>query len=180
MQAWFPLRVVGQFASGESLLSDNAIIAETDLLVLDNLLNGISGEDVYRELRDLGWDGVAIVLTVVADEDLHRRLAAMGVFRVVLKSDSTEQIKQAILDAVPALKSMKAKVESTIERITPREMEFLRYICNEQEYTYDQIAGFMDVHVRTVDGFRKSLFHKLSVRSKTGLVMFAMRNGLNG
>lgn len=180
MQAWFPLRVVGQFASGESLLSDNAIIAETDLLVLDNLLNGISGEDVYRELRDLGWDGVAIVLTVVADEDLHRRLAAMGVFRVVLKSDSTEQIKQAILDAVPALKSMKAKVESTIERITPREMEFLRYICNEQEYTYDQIAGFMDVHVRTVDGFRKSLFQKLSVKSKTGLVMFAMRNGLNG
>jgi len=180
MQAWFPLRVVGQFASGESLLSDNAIIAETDLLILDNLLNGISGEDVYRELRDLGWDGVAIVLTVVADEDLHRRLTAMGVFRVVLKSDSTEQIKQAILDAVPALKSMKAKVESTIERITPREMEFLRYICNEQEYTYDQIADFMDVHVRTVDGFRKSLFHKLSVRSKTGLVMFAMRNGLNG
>jgi DNA-binding NarL/FixJ family response regulator len=180
MQAWFPLRVVGQFASGESLLSDNAIIAETDLLILDNLLNGISGEDVYRELRDLGWDGVAIVLTVVADEDLHRRLTAMGVFRVVLKSDSTEQIKQAILDAVPALKSMKAKVESTIERITPREMEFLRHICNEQEYTYDQIADFMDVHVRTVDGFRKSLFHKLSVRSKTGLVMFAIRNRLNG
>jgi DNA-binding NarL/FixJ family response regulator len=179
IQAWFPLRVVGQFASGESLLSDNAIIAETDLLILDNLLNGISGEDVYRELRELGWDGVAIMLTVVADEDLHRRLTAMGVFRIILKSDSTEQIKQAILDAVPELKSMKAQVESVIERISPREMQFLRYICNEQEYTYDQIAGFMDVHVRTVDGFRKSLFHKLNVKSKTGLVMFAIRHGLN-
>jgi DNA-binding NarL/FixJ family response regulator len=179
IQAWFPLRVVGQFASGEALLSDNAIIAETDLLILDNLLNGISGEDTYRELRDRGWDGVAIVLTVVADEDLHRRLTEMGVFRIVLKSDSTEQIKQAMLDAVPALKSMKAQVESVIERISPREMEFLRHICNEQEYTYDQIAAFMDVHVRTVDGFRKSLFQKLNVKSKTGLVMFAMRNGLN-
>jgi two-component system invasion response regulator UvrY len=35
----------------------------------------------------------------------------------------------------------------------------------------------MRVHVRTVDGFRKSLFQKLNIRSKTGLVMLAIRSG---
>ena len=60
--------------------------------------------------------------------------------------------------------------------ITAREMVFLRYLCNEEEYTYDQIADLMKIHVRTVDGFRKSLFQKLNVRSKTGLVMLAIRN----
>jgi DNA-binding NarL/FixJ family response regulator len=179
IQTWFPLRIVGQFASGESLLNDDAIIAEADLVILDNLLQGISGEETYQLLLERGWKGVAIVLTVVADEALHRDLISKGVFRVIHKSDSTERLKQAIAEAVPALISMKADVDSLIRRITPREMEFLRYICNDNEYTYDQIAHFMNVHVRTIDGFRKSLFQKLSIKSKTGLVMFAIRNGLN-
>jgi DNA-binding CsgD family transcriptional regulator len=99
---------------------------------------------------------------------------------VIQKSDSTESLKQAIADAVPALLQLKSDMDVLINRITPREMEFLRFICNDNEYTYDQIAHFMNVHVRTIDGFRKSLFQKLSVKSKTGLVIFAMRNGLNG
>ena len=180
IQTWFPLRVIGQFASGEALLNDTAIIAEADLVLIDNLLVGISGEETYKQLQETGWKGVAIVLTVVADKELHRDLLSRGVFRVIQKSDSTESLKQAIADAVPALLQLKSDMDVLINRITPREMEFLRFICNDNEYTYDQIAHFMNVHVRTIDGFRKSLFQKLSVKSKTGLVMFAMRNGLNG
>jgi two-component system invasion response regulator UvrY len=180
IQTWFPLRVIGQFASGEALLNETAIIAEADLVLIDNLLLGISGEETYLQLLDKGWKGVAIVLTVVADQELHRNLLSKGVFRVIHKSDSTESLKQAIADAAPALLSMKADVDALIGKITPREMEFLRCICDDNEYTYDQIASFMNIHVRTVDGFRKSLFQKLSIKSKTGLVMFAMRNGLNG
>jgi two-component system invasion response regulator UvrY len=180
IQTWFPLRVIGQFASGEALLNDTAIIAEADLVLIDNLLLGISGEETYKQLQETGWKGVAIVLTVVADKELHRDLLSRGVFRVIQKSDSTESLKQAIADAVPALLQLKSDMDVLINRITPREMEFLRFICNDNEYTYDQIAHFMNVHVRTIDGFRKSLFQKLSVKSKTGLVMFAMRNGLNG
>jgi DNA-binding NarL/FixJ family response regulator len=180
IQTWFPLRVIGQFASGEALLNDTAIIAEADLVLIDNLLLGISGEETYKQLQETGWKGVAIVLTVVADKELHRDLLSRGVFRVIQKSDSTESLKQAIADAVPSLLQLKSDMDVLINRITPREMEFLRFICNDNEYTYDQIAHFMNVHVRTIDGFRKSLFQKLSVKSKTGLVMFAMRNGLNG
>ena len=180
IQTWVPLRVIGQFASGEALLNDTAIIAEADLVLIDNLLLGISGEETYKQLQETGWKGVAIVLTVVADKELHRDLLSRGVFRVIQKSDSTESLKQAIADAVPALLQLKSDMDVLINRITPREMEFLRFICNDNEYTYDQIAHFMNVHVRTIDGFRKSLFQKLSVKSKTGLVMFAMRNGLNG
>jgi uncharacterized protein (TIGR02145 family) len=61
--------------------------------------------------------------------------------------------------------------------ISGLEMKFLAHLCHEEEYTYDQIAHIMGVHVRTVDGFRKSLFQKLNIRSKTGLVMLAIRKG---
>ena len=54
IQTWFPLRVIGQFASGEALLNDTAIIAEADLVLIDNLLLGISGEETYKQLQETG------------------------------------------------------------------------------------------------------------------------------
>jgi len=36
----------------------------------------------------------------------------------------------------------------------------------------------MKVHRRTVDGYREALFEKFNIRSKTGLVLFAIKNGL--
>lgn len=65
-----------------------------------------------------------------------------------------------------------------LARITPREMEFLLLVCDEAEYTYEQMAERMGVHRRTVDNYRISLFEKFDIKSKTGLVLFAMRWGL--
>lgn len=65
-----------------------------------------------------------------------------------------------------------------LSKISRREMEFLLLVCDAAEYTYEDIAKRMDVHIRTVDGFRNSLFEKFDIRSKTGLVLFALRWGL--
>ena len=40
------------------------------------------------------------------------------------------------------------------------------------------IAQDLGVSPRTVDEYRNSLFDKLKVKSRVGLVMYAMRNGL--
>lgn len=65
-----------------------------------------------------------------------------------------------------------------LDRITPREMEFLLLVCDEAEFTYEQIADRMGVQRRTVDNFRIALFEKFDIKSKTGLVLFAMRWGV--
>ena len=62
--------------------------------------------------------------------------------------------------------------------VTERELEFLHLVCDPQEFTYAQIGELLNVHRRTVDSHRESLFTKFGVRSKTGLVLFAMRWGL--
>ena len=36
----------------------------------------------------------------------------------------------------------------------------------------------MNVHRRTVDGYRESLVEKFGIKSKTGLVLFAMKWGI--
>jgi DNA-binding NarL/FixJ family response regulator len=57
-----------------------------------------------------------------------------------------------------------------------REKEFLQYACSE--LTYNEIAAKMFVSPKTVDGYRNSLFEKLNVKSRVGLVLFAIKHGL--
>ena len=65
-----------------------------------------------------------------------------------------------------------------LRNITPREREFLRLVCNEEELTYEQIATRMNLQRRSVEHYRIGLFEKFNIKSKTGLVLFAMRWGL--
>jgi DNA-binding CsgD family transcriptional regulator len=60
--------------------------------------------------------------------------------------------------------------------LTDRELHFLKLACSEK--TYYEIAKEMFISERTVDGYRDSLFRKLSVTSRVGLVLYAIRHGI--
>jgi len=60
--------------------------------------------------------------------------------------------------------------------LTDREREFLKLACSD--LTYRQIADKMHLSERTIDGYRESLFQKLSVQSRVGMVLEALRRGL--
>lgn len=60
--------------------------------------------------------------------------------------------------------------------LSEKERTFLKYAC--QELNYKQIAELMSVAERTVDGYRESVFEKLGVHSRVGLVIEAIRRKL--
>jgi two-component system invasion response regulator UvrY len=60
--------------------------------------------------------------------------------------------------------------------LTEREIIFLRLACDE--LTYKEIADEMGLSPRTVENYRDSLFEKLGLKSRTGLVVYAIKNGL--
>jgi DNA-binding CsgD family transcriptional regulator len=60
--------------------------------------------------------------------------------------------------------------------LNERELEFLRLACTE--CTYKEIAEQMYLSPRTIDGYRDTLFDKLNVRTRVGLVLYAVRNGI--
>ena len=64
----------------------------------------------------------------------------------------------------------------TVIHVGERELEFLQYAASDA--TYKQIAQLMDVSERTVDGYRESIFSKLQVQSRTGMVIEAIRRRL--
>ena len=61
-----------------------------------------------------------------------------------------------------------------LESLTNRELEFVKNCCSEK--TYKEIADIMQVSQRTIDGYRDSIFSKLDLKSRTGIVLFAIRN----
>jgi DNA-binding NarL/FixJ family response regulator len=66
--------------------------------------------------------------------------------------------------------------DSAISRMTGRELQFLQLACSEK--TYKQIAAEMFVSQRTVDGYREALFQKLSISTRVGLAIYAIKNQL--
>jgi two-component system, NarL family, invasion response regulator UvrY len=62
------------------------------------------------------------------------------------------------------------------QSLNEREITFLKLVCTEK--TYKEIAENMFVSPRTVDGYRDTLFEKLNVKSRVGLVLYAIRNNI--
>lgn len=64
--------------------------------------------------------------------------------------------------------------ELEINPINNQEKQFLELACSE--LTYAEIADKMCLSPKTIDGYRNSLFEKLKVKSRVGLVLFAIKN----
>jgi DNA-binding NarL/FixJ family response regulator len=60
--------------------------------------------------------------------------------------------------------------------ITDKEKEFLKLACSD--LTYKQIAAILYLSERTIDGYRETLFQKMKVQSRVGLVLEAIRRNL--
>lgn len=57
-----------------------------------------------------------------------------------------------------------------------KEKEFLKWACTE--LTYKEVADKMCVSPRTIDSYRDALFQKLNIKSRVGLVLFAIKEGI--
>ncbi len=185
--------VVGEYSNGKQLT--DAINAGTplpDLLIMDLEMPIMDGEETMRWLQKHKPELKVLTLTWDTSERKIIELFRLGVRGYLLKSCTADVLKKAIDDAHTTgyyhsellqsaiIKDMQEKGErqQVNQRITDREKHFLQLVCDKQEYTYDQIADMMQVHKRTVDGYRESLFDKFNIKSKTGLVMFAIKHGL--
>jgi DNA-binding NarL/FixJ family response regulator len=69
-----------------------------------------------------------------------------------------------------------AKGQQSIAVFTTREKEFLQYTVTEMNYK--EISEKMFCSTRTVESYRDSLFQKLGLKSRVGLAVYAIKNGI--
>jgi DNA-binding NarL/FixJ family response regulator len=62
------------------------------------------------------------------------------------------------------------------DKFSQKELIFLQLACSD--LPYKEIASQMNLSERTIDGYRESLFDKLNVRSRTGMILEAIKRNL--
>ncbi|NML69822.1 response regulator transcription factor [Chryseobacterium sp. RP-3-3] len=131
-----------------------------------------------------------IALTMEDDEKVLIKMLKAGAKGYLLKDMQPSILFQAI-DTVfdkgsfytdfVAQKLLKVKTEdiktaSLLSELKEREKEFIKWACSE--LTYKEIADKMFLSPKTIDGYRDSVFTKLEIKNRVGLVLFALKHDL--
>jgi two-component system invasion response regulator UvrY len=161
-----------------------------DVVLLDVNMPDMDGYETVRWLSQNCPQVKVLALSMFSDEKTIIKMLRLGAKGYILKNIDPEELKNA-LDSVMQKnfylsEYISGKIISGLNKdidkpdevvtLTEKEKEFLRLICSE--ITYKDIATKMFVSPRTVDDYRNTLFEKLKVKSRVGLVMYAMKNGL--
>jgi two-component system, NarL family, invasion response regulator UvrY len=159
-----------------------------DVVVLDVNMPEMDGFETTQWLRKNYPYIKILALSMLSDEKTIIKMFRLGATGYLLKNTDADELKMA-LDAVinknvylseyVSAKLVKGLHSDSEENSKPvflneREKDFLRWACTE--LTYKDIAEKMNLSPRTVDDYRQSLFTKLNVHSRVGLVMYAIRN----
>jgi len=189
-----PYRISHQFEDGKEFVAALPGSIKTDLIILDLSMPIMTGEEVMEKLNAAGIKTPVLVLTVGTDEEIIIKLFKLGIRGYLMKNCSADELKEALneifrtgyyhndflvhsFETNPNA-SNKNKQKNILELISDREREFLKFVFHEKDYSYEQIADLMHTQLRTIHWYRESIFKKLGVKSKTGLVLYIVRNKL--
>lgn len=186
--------VVFEADNGQQVLDAWPLEPLPDLIVMDISMPVLDGIETMQQLTTLGCNIPVLILTLNEDEHGIIKLFRLGIRGYLTKNISAAEMKQALEDVFrtgyyhnhflsftlknQGLANSKTEQDKVLLQLTAREKEFLKLVCHENEYTYGQVADLMNVHVRTVDGYRESVFDKFGIKSKTGLVLFVIKHRL--
>jgi len=191
-------RVTLEAGHGRELVEALAHTPPPRIAIVDLNMPVMDGYQTIAWLRQHHPQVLTLALTFDAADDALVRAVRAGARGFLLKNTRTAALKHALDSLVLTGYGHTEEVQDTLQRhpgmltsaerererilalITPRELEFLRLVCDEAELTYAQMADRLGVQQRSVDNYRIALFDKLRVKSKTGLVLFALRWDLLG
>jgi DNA-binding NarL/FixJ family response regulator len=184
-------RVVMNQPNGEDFINGLEKTSELPAVVLMDInmpyKNGIETTEWLTEHHP---EIKVIALTMEDDEKVLIRMLKAGAKGYLLKDMQPSILFQAI-DTVfekgsfytdfVAQKLLKVQTEdaknaSLLSDLKEREKEFIRLACSE--LTYKEIADKMCLSPKTIDGYRDSVFVKLEIKNRVGLVLFALKHNL--
>ncbi len=158
-----------------------------DVCILDINMPVMNGYDVAKHLTSYYPKLKILALSMYDEDNIVIKMLKSGAHGYVLKDAEAEELVNAIKSVYQSgtyhsdvmtnkvLRKLK-QAEDEKTSFTTKELNFLRYCCSEM--TYKEIAEQMGVSHRTVDGYRDNLFSKLHLKSRTGLVMYAIKTGM--
>ncbi len=177
-------------SSGKDLQQKLSADNLPDIILMDITMPIMDGYEATKWVTSLYPKICVLALSMFDDEKSIINMLRAGACGYLLKESNASDLLEAIKITkekglfinenvsgrmLMSLRS-EAKLGVTEAKPSQREMEFLQYCSTE--LTYKEIADKMNVSPRTVDSYRESLFTKLNIKSRTGLVVYGIKNSL--
>jgi DNA-binding NarL/FixJ family response regulator len=182
--------LVGSVEDGRALL-EAAKTLRPDVILLDISMPILNGIDAARQLRKHLPSARLIFVTMHADADYVSEAFRVGAMGYLLKRAAASELLIAIREVLKgnhyvsplvtrnALKPLISSSKPTgrfSDRLTPREREILQLVAEGR--SRKEIAGILNISVKTVEFHKGRLMRKLNLRTPADFTRYAIEHGI--
>ncbi len=178
--------VVNTFENGKLFVDflDSNPTFEADLVLLDVNMPILDGIQTMKWVGKNRPSQKVLALSLNDDEDTIIKMLKNGARGYLLKDTSPNMFEEAMTIVIESgiyytelvsgiLVNRYDKIKNKIQ-LRDKEIEFVKLCCTEK--TYKEIAEVMHISPKTVEGYREEIFSKLELKSRIGLVLYAIKN----
>jgi len=184
MKEFAGLNIVFEANNGEHMQQMLTKKTAPDVVLMDINMPVMDGYAATAWLRRLYPQIKILALSMYEDDKAVIKMIKCGANGYVLKESDPREVFNAIQTVFQKGVFINELVSGKLIRsvaslqtdpvLTKNEIEFLKLCCTE--LTYKEMADKMCISPRTIDNYRESLFGKLNLKSRTGLVLYAIQN----
>jgi two-component system, NarL family, response regulator NreC len=179
-------RIVGESADGLGVASLVRKV-RPDVLIMAVALPGIFGLEVARMVRDESPNTRVIMLTRYVNEWYVTESLRNGASGYVLKQATAHHLVRAIRTVSRGRRFLSPPLSNTLvdrwlraertgpdpyDRLTTRERQVLHLVAAGESAR--QIAGRLEISVRTAEAHRANAMQKLGIEHQAGLIRYAL------
>lgn len=185
------IEIIFEASNGEELvnkLQNNDV--KPDIIIMDLKMPVLNGVEATKIIRKSFPDIKIIALTSYDSKSFIANMIQVGAVAYLIKNTTpkdliktinevnrkgffyNENVLKTIQETIVSSKNSKGSLETSF--LSPREIEILQLIC--QQKTTTEIAEYLFLSPRTVEGHRNNLLLKTESRNIAGLVVYAIQN----
>lgn len=155
-----------------------------DIVLMDinmPILNGIETTEILKEKYP---EVKVLALSVEENETTILKMLRAGAKGYLMKDTKSSILKEALGQLMERgyyhtntiTKILVGSLHKNEDEVSlkEREKEFLMHACTEM--TYKEIAEKMFLSPKTIEGYRDSIYEKLNIRNRIGLVLYAIKH----
>lgn len=180
------IEVVGEAEDGERALPAIRVL-EPQIVLCDLHLPGLSGLDVTERLVKGKYGCRVIIVSVLEDGPLPKRLLDAGASGYIGKAGDATELLRAVREVARGKRYLGSNIaqnmalsagngDSPFDELSPREVEVAMLLV--QGLRQEEIAKRLSLSAKTVNTHKSRLFQKLGLQDTIALARLAAQYGL--
>lgn len=181
--------VVGAVGSGEEAI-ESARQLRPHVVTMDINLSGMNGPDAARMVRIVSPGSKILAISMHTQPGYVKKMTASGATGYITKNASGEEMIRAIIETRHSRKYFGDEIKTILagqtmpgddsktglNSISKREIDIIG--CISQGFSSREIAGSLNISVKTVEVHRYNIMKKLNLKNVAALVDYINTHGL--